>query len=523
MENKSLRMQDVVLIIKRRKFSIIVPFFFAVILATILVFALPPVYLSSSTILIEDQEIPSDFVRTTVTSFVEKRLQEIKQKIISTSRLQEIIDKYELYADAKKYKTKEEIIENMRDDINLQLINAEVIDKRTGRNTNVTVAFTLSYEGENDPVKVQRVASVLTSLFLEENIKVRERQTRETSIFFEEEKNKIEKSIYEIEAEISSFKEKHINELPELMQVNTQELHLTEMNIERYLEQLRSLKEKEASFIAQLSSTSPQLADEERMSKLMLELNRLKSLYSDEYPEIIYLKKEIDELGKRTNCQINKNNISNTVGKPTNPAYINIASQLSSAQSEIQSVKQQIANYEKKSNLLREYIKSTPVVEQEYRKLLMERDSLKIKYDDLMQKFMEARVAQGLESDQKGERFTLIDPALLPEKPYKPNRLAIFIIGIVLGIGCSIGLTAILEITDDTIRDARQLSLHANVPVLSVIPVYYNARETAEQKKRRNILMISGPVGLVVVLLIFHFFVMDLYVFWAKAMRNLTF
>lgn len=184
-------MQDVVLIIKRRKFSIIVPFFFAVILATILVFALPPVYLSSSTILIEDQEIPSDFVRTTVTSFVEKRLQEIKQKIISTSRLQEIIDKYELYADAKKYKTKEEIIENMRDDINLQLINAEVIDKRTGRNTNVTVAFTLSYEGENDPVKVQRVASVLTSLFLEENIKVRERQTRETSIFFEEEKNKI--------------------------------------------------------------------------------------------------------------------------------------------------------------------------------------------------------------------------------------------------------------------------------------------------------------------------------------------
>ena len=307
------------------------------------------------------------------------------------------------------------------------------------------------------------------------------------------------------------------------MQVNTQELHLTEMNIERYLEQLRSLKEKEASFIAQLSSTSPQLADEERMSKLMLELNRLKSLYSDEYPEIIYLKKEIDELGKRTNCQINKNNISNTVGKPTNPAYINIASQLSSAQSEIQSVKQQIANYEKKSNLLREYIKSTPVVEQEYRKLLMERDSLKIKYDDLMQKFMEARVAQGLESDQKGERFTLIDPALLPEKPYKPNRLAIFIIGIVLGIGCSIGLTAILEITDDTIRDARQLSLHANVPVLSVIPVYYNARETAEQKKRRNILMISGPVGLVVVLLIFHFFVMDLYVFWAKAMRNLTF
>lgn len=522
MENPTFRLQDILAIIKRRKLVLIIPFLLIFFAAAAVALLLPPVFKSSSTILIEEQEIPVEYVQTTVTSYVEKRLQEIRQKIMSTTRLQEVIDKYELYTDLKKKKTREEIIDRMRGDIALELISAEVVDQRTGRNTSATIAFTLSYEGKNDPAKVQRVASVLASLFLEENIKVRERQVREASNFFEEEINKIEDSLHEFEAKISSFKEAHINELPELMQVNMQDLHSVEISLERSFEQLRGLKEREAYLVAEISAVSPQIANEEKLSMLRLEMSRLTSLYSDEYPDIIHLKKEIAEIEKSLQgTNSSSENISET-GKPTNPAFINLSSQLNSVRSEIDSVKQQIATYETRRDKLRSYIKASPVVEGEYRKLLMERDSFKLKYDDLMQKFMEARVAQGLEKDQKGERFTLIDPALLPEKPYKPNRLAIFLIGIVLGVGCSVGLAAVLEITDDTIRDGKVLSFTTRVPVLSVIPVIYTKKEISRKKRTRILAIISFVIVIALLPVAFHFLVMDIYVFWAKVMRNVS-
>lgn len=522
MDNSNVQLYDIICIVKKRKLSLIIPFLTILIIAAVTSLLLPPIYISSSTILIEDQEIPTEYVQTTVTSYVEKRLQEIKQKIMSTSRLQEVIDKYELYVDLKKRKTKEEIIERMRRDINLELISAEVINQRTGQSTSATIAFTLSYEGKNDPGKVQRVASVLASLFLEENIKVRERQVREASSFFEAEINKIEESFRGVEEKISLFKEKHINELPELMQVNMQDVHESEINMERTLEQLRSLKERKAQLTAQLASTSPQIADQERMSMLRLELNRLRTIYSEEYPDIIHVKSEIEEIEKRQSSHGSSNDADSDGRIPTNPAYISLSSQLSSTQSEISSLLKQLEKYENQSNVLRGYIKATPVVEKEYRKLLMERDSLKLKYDDLMQKYMEARVAQGLEKDQKGERFTLIDPALLPEKPYKPNRLVIFLIGIFFGAVCSAGLTAIMELTDDTIRDGKMLNSLAPYPVLSVIPILYTEKEITRQKGKRATIIALGVITAVVVPVAFHYLVMDVYILWAKLMRNIA-
>lgn len=517
----TLRPQDIPAIVKRRKRALILPFVTIFFIASAVALLLPPIYKSSSTILIEDQEIPAEYIQTTVTSLVEKRLQEIKQKIMSTTRLQEIIDRYELYADLKKNHTSEEIIDKMRDDIALELISAEVVDKRTGRNTNATVAFTLSYEGKNDPVKVQRVASVLASLYLDENIKVRERQVREASVFFEEEKNRIEQSIHEVETTISAFKEQHINELPELIQMHLQDIYSTEINIERSMEQLRGFKEREAYLLAQISQVSPQMASQEKLSSLKLDLNRLSALYSDQYPDIVHLKKEIAE--------IERNQPGGTAGKtgsgadkPTNPAYITLNAQLNSARADIASAKQEVATYEGHICKLRGYIREAPVVEQEYRKLMMERDSLKRKYDDLMQKFMEAQVAQGLEKDQKGERFTLIDPALLPEKPYKPNRVVIFLIGIILGLGGSIGLAAVLELSDDTIRDASAFNTTTRIPVLSVVPYIYNESERTMRKKRHAMVYGAGAAVLILAPVLFHFLVMDLYVFWAKVMRNLN-
>ncbi|MFL7867904.1 MAG: GNVR domain-containing protein, partial [Anaerolineales bacterium] len=135
---------------------------------------------------------------------------------------------------------------------------------------------------------------------------------------------------------------------------------------------------------------------------------------------------------------------------------------------------------------------------------------------------MEARVSQGLETEQKGERFTLIDPARLPEKPYKPNRLAILLIGAVLGIGAGIGFAALREFSDTSVRSIEQLTTATSFPVLATIPVIVTEREISRQRVKR----FAWVVGIVLVLIAgvaaFHFQVMDLNVFWAKFVRHMA-
>jgi len=520
MEPNTMTLTDYFAIVKRRKWSFILPATIVFIMAAVVSLALPSVYKSTSTILIEEQDIPTDYVKTSVTSYAEQRLQSINQRITSFSRLMDMINRFNLYPELKNKWTTEEIVAKMRDDITMEPISTDVVDRRTGRPSEATIAFTLSYEGKS-PEVVQRVANTLASIFLEENLQVREKQATETSEFLENEMDKVKAALTQLESNMAVFKEAHMNELPDLLQVNMQSLNNVESNIERLSEQLRSIKEREGYLQTQLANVprKDENRDKKRLDELKVQLVALQARYSDQYPDVKKTFAEITELEKRLG---NKNPGSvKADDPPDNPAYITLASQLSSTQADIVSIKRQIQEANKLADLYRQRILNTPKVEEAYKAILIERDNTQAKYNDLMRKHMEARVAQGLEKEQKGERFTLIDPARLPEKPDKPNRLAIMLIGIVLGIGAGVGWASLREFTDLSIRDSESLALATSFPVLASIPEIKTKEDLQREKKKRITIIIALVVCIVAGLILFHFLVMDLNVFWAKLMRKL--
>lgn len=533
MEQETINLSDFVDIIRRRRWSFILPAGAIFLLAVLVALALSPVYKSTATILIEEQEIPSDFVITTVTSYVEQRLQSINQRIMSSTRLLRIIDRFNLYADIRDKRTTEEIVEKMREDVLLEPISTEVMDKRTGRATMATIAFTLSYQAKESPSTVQKVASQLTSLFLEENLKVRERQTSETSQFLREESERVKTQMDRIEAEIAAFKQAHINELPEMLQLNMQELSNIDRNMERLQENLRTLKQREGYLQAELSTTSPKWyqswiaqkdEDVKRLEFLEVQLISLKTRYSDFYPDVIKTAQEIEIIKKRLDeAGVDYSRHGETVDEtPENPAYISLSAQLGGVQSEIETINRQINNLENNAIRYKQRIAATPAVEETYNALLSRQANTRLKYNDLLQKTMEAEVAQGLEKDQKGERFTLIDPARLPEKPFKPNRLAIVLIGIVLGMGAGVGWAALREFTDDAVHNAEALTRSTGFPVLSGIPAIITPAEAERRLRMRRIKIIAAVAAVPLAIIIFHFFIMDLDIFWAKLMRRLA-
>jgi hypothetical protein len=161
-------------------------------------------------------------------------------------------------------------------------------------------------------------------------------------------------------------------------------------------------------------------------------------------------------------------------------------------------------------------------VEEGYKNLIVERNNTQVKYDDLMRKFMEAKVAHGLEKEQMGERFTLIDPARLPEKPVRPNRPAILLIGLILGIASGVGTASLQEASDRSARKTEDLTRMLPFPVLAEIPEIVTAEEELRRKKRVKIAVVSSLLFVLIIVLVIHFFVMDMDILWIRVMRRLA-
>ncbi len=511
--------QDILDIVRRRRWSIFIPMVVIFLGALIVAFSLPRKYLSTATMLIEAQEVPSEYVRANITSFADQRLQTINQRIMGTPKLLELINRFKLYTELKDRLTLDEIVEKMRKkDIQFQTISADVIDPRSGSTAKATIAFSVSFQGPS-PEVAQRVASELSSLYVEENLKGREQQSQGTTTFLGDEMKSIQTDLAGIEARIAAYKQRNINTLPELTQINMQVFDTVDRDIRQLSDNLRTLKEKEEGLQAQLDNTPRDFSstEKESLKQLKIHLIELQSRYSDTYPDVVKAREQIREMER----QMKATNQDTNGNKADNPAYITLTSQLAGTHSEIESVKRQVVDLTRKRNSYQGRIFATPRVEEGYKSLVLERNNLQQKYDDLSRKAMEARVAHGMEKEQLGERFTLIDPARVPDKPASPNVPAIILIGLVLGIGSGVGLGAILEFGDQTMRSADELAAVSGFPVLATIPEIIIAKD--QKKDKSKLLLIVGGVALVALvgIVLVHFFVMDLDILWAKVSRKL--
>ncbi|MCD6570714.1 MAG: lipopolysaccharide biosynthesis protein [Deltaproteobacteria bacterium] len=572
---KTPNISDYISLVRRRKHYIIIPFLAVVIGAAIVAYILPPIYKSSCTILVEGQQIPSEFVRSTVTTIVEEAIQTITQQVMSRTKLLEIIDRFDLYADKRDKKTTEEIIEIMRGDINLKTISANV----RSRSSRGTVAFSLSYEGKN-PGKVQKVTNELASLYLEQNLKSREEKAKTTSAFIESELKDLGEHINQLEDKIADFKSRHMQALPEMAQVNFQMVQRLEQNLSNIDQQIQGIKERKVYLKTQLASIDPGLPGvktsegsysdaEQRLEYLNTEYTSLKASLSEKHPDVIKIKKEIEALGKevslkkkveikqdqlekmkadlaskevtlspkhpdivklKRSIEILEKEIGSmskkgpgseeTAEKPTNPTYISLQTQITTAEMDLENLIKARAKAKASLNNYLKRLELAPQIEKEYRLLTRDYENARDRYQKTLNKLMEAKTAEAMEKSQKGQKFTIIDPAIYPEKPYKPNRMAIALIGLILGLGAGVGSASLREFFDDSIRSERELIELANKPVLAVIPYIETDLDVTKKRHIIIIALTALAVCLGLSILAIHLFYTPLDILWFKVLRK---
>ena len=208
------------------------------------------------------------------------------------------------------------------------------------------------------------------------------------------------------------------------------------------------------------------------------------------------------------------------VQRPENPAYINLQAQLNSATSSLEGLRKTRVDIKRRLQAYATRLEKGPEIEPEYLVLTRDRDTSGQKYQEIRSRLLEAKVSEGLEVQRKGERFSLIDPPSLPEKPFKPNRMAIILLGLILAIGGGVGSGAVAESLDHSIRTPDQLAALTQHFPLAVVPFMPNETDLSRVKMRWRLVKTAGVSAFGVMLVILHVFVIPLDVLWFAALRR---
>jgi uncharacterized protein involved in exopolysaccharide biosynthesis len=248
---------------------------------------LPPVYRSSATILVQEQEIPQDLVRSTITTYADQRIQVISQQVMTRQVLLALVDRYHLYAKRRAWETNDEILERMRGDIRLDTVTARVSDRRLGGTEVATIAFRLSYDADL-PADARRVVNELVSLYLNENVNTRVRRSAETTAFLAAEAEQLTARIASLEARISRFKEQHPGRLPESASFNVQSVDRAENELMRVDRDIAAARDRKAYLEDQIAQAR-ELArvPEDRARDRVLEPSERLRLLQDELASLV--------------------------------------------------------------------------------------------------------------------------------------------------------------------------------------------------------------------------------------------
>ena len=538
----------------------------------------PPSYRSTATILIEAQEIPQDLVRSVITTYADQRVQMISQRVLTSQNLMTLIDRYKLYADKRDRVPREELLETMRDDINLKMISASMIDPRSGQPTHATIAFTVSYDSRS-PDMALKVANELSSLYLNENLASRAQRSQQTASFFTEEAALQQQRIAELDQKLADFKKKHESELPEQVQQNLSLSDRTELALQEAQDRISALDSQIVLLKSQLSQISPtaQVYKEngervfgaaDQLKALKAKLAGLKGRYAPDHPDVISTERQIEGLEKEVASRDEGADLVRKLSEaraqlaaasqkysadhpdvirlqrevktlegevqaapagpaedvaqdhPDNPAFVQIKGQLNALIPEREREVKKREELQGRLSELTRNLSSSPEVERQYREINRDLEAAQFQYGAILAKQSEAQIAVNLETEQKGEKFTMIEAPQPPEKPVSPNRVLILAIGLVLSLAAGVAAVLGSEALDASVRGPKDVRELLQVAPLAAIPVVVTRRERARRRRVVRYSWAGGAAAVALAAVMVHFLVAPLDVLWLVLLRR---
>jgi protein tyrosine kinase modulator len=492
----------------RRKWLAILAFAAPLVGGVSLTMFLPNIYRSTATIMAERQQVPDFFVRSTVTSAVESRIQTISQEVLSRSRLEGLIDRFGLYSELRGGGLPTEgIVQRLRKDIRLDVKGMEL--KGLGEQREASVVFTISYQGGN-PHTASLITNTLASFYIDENKKARERQAAGTREFLKVQLAEAKTRLDAQEQQVSAFKRRYLGELPQQMETNLVTLERLHAQLLQNADSQTRTNERRQTFSSQLAEAeesptggSPELREAARLAQKKEDLARLRIHFNDNYPDVVLLKAEVAalerELAAATARRATRDADAKPNATPVPPSVRRLKEALSETDTELKILKADerrlrtaIAAYETR-------VENVPRREQEYRELARDYDNTRELYGSLLKRYEEAQLAESMEQRQKGEQFRVVDAAVPNAQPAAPNRLRLFVMTLAGAVGLGIAAVLAAEYLDTSFHTVDDLRAFSKAPVLVSIPQIVTAKDSRRRWWRMRLAATAALVGLIMI------------------------
>ncbi len=497
--------------IVRRKWVVLGSIVAGVAIAAILCVVLPRSYRSSTLILIENQKIPEDYVKGIGGASIEQRLTTIQQQVMSRTFLSKVLDEYKLYEGQVRREGLESAIETLR-----KMIKVETVGTPSSWGKSVE-ALSISFAHE-DPMTAMKVTEKLSELFVEENFRAREQLVTGVSDFLEQELHDAKKMLEEKERAISEYKTRYVTELPEQKEATLRTLDRLQTELNTTVEAIHSLTARRSLFekavaqyeqyemrdstagrpMSRMRDQSVQDPLAVRLSELQKQLATLMATYKNTYPDVIFLKDEIKELQAQMaeRAQTAEKKLSQTEephpdssenpGRVSDPQLQKLLGQMDESRLDITNLKAKEARIIREMRELEGRVERTPTREQQLMILVRDYDNMQKNYQALLDKRLNARVAENLEKRQQGEQIRVLDPANLPQKPEKPNRLVVMILGLLGSAGLGVGLAIGLDQVNPTFKRREEVEKLWGIRLLGIIPNFFTMHPRLQAQEPAN-------------------------------------
>jgi len=490
----------------RRRWIIMVPLVVISAITMLVVRQLPDRYESSATLLIVPQRVPEAYVRPTVTTRLDERLMALSQDILSRTRLESIIQDFNLYPEERRTMIMEDVIEMMRNrDIKFNAARARADSG----------SFDISFQSDSART-AQKVTEKLAGLFIQESLTDRTALAEQTDAFLSSQLLEVERQLKEREKQLADFRRTHPGAMPSQADGNAAALQNAQLQTTAVQESLARDRDRQAAIQRQLAdlsmavpiapvgdvAQSPVPQSYARQLEVAREqMKNLRMRLTADHPDIKALARAIKDLEQKAATEASQAPVSGPVSASNSPEAAR-AARIADLQAEDQAITRRIAQKQDDErrllatmSTLRARLESAPNVESELTDLMRDYTTLQAQYQGLLAKSQEAKMAANLERGQNGEQFKLVDQARLPQRPKSPDRMRLNLLGAVGGLVFGLGCAALLEYRDTSVRTDDDVLVALALPVLATVPTMSTDLERQRRKRHKLWLASSGAVA----------------------------
>jgi polysaccharide chain length determinant protein (PEP-CTERM system associated) len=450
-------------------------------------YIVPPQYVSQTLVIIEQQKVPEDYVKPVVNEDLGERLASMKEQILSRSRIEPIVERFNLFAG-----------KNMTMDDRIELTQKAIGIKPIPSARGGMPGFFINFRAQ-DAHTAQQVCGEIESLFATENLSAREQSAVGTTDFLKQQLADAKKNLDDQDAKLAAFQQKNLGRLPEQESSNSNTLQALSTQLDAATQTVSRAQQNVTFLEAMVSQqehepagTEPGAApvvDERRteLKELIAQKQQLEALYTPEHPDVVAVNRKIADLQAQiARTPVLPSPVAVAQAKTADSSQlIQLKAQLRGAQQSLSSAKQEQSGIEQQIRVYESRIESRPLVEEEYKQITRDHDTALQFYNSLLTKMHESSMATDLEHRQQGEQFRVMDPPNLPDSPTFPNRMVFSGGGFAAGLFLGLVISALLEYRDTALRNEMDVYAFTKLPTLAVISHIDGLPEPSGEKTRR--------------------------------------